>query len=381
MPQKCKHEGCCIAASYSTDNEKPKFCKGHALPGMVPVKFKKCKFEGCNTRAMFDFQDGKGTYCHKHALTGMANVFNKSVTCKYENCTKRASFNECGEKPLYCGKHATSSMTNVRHPLCQFDACKKRAIFDIEGQKGAFCATHAGSNMINVASTRCHHEGCTMRPYFNFEGSKSPVRCKKHASQNMVNVTIRKCKLCPTTASTKAYQGYCYRCFIHTYPDNQLVRNHKTKERAVADFIRETFPDYDIRFDTPIPDGCSRRRPDIAIDFGSHNVIIEIDENQHQSYDCSCENKRLMELFQDGGNRPMTMIRFNPDSYSDHTNKSFTSCWGYTADKGLCKIKQTKKKEWQRRLQTLKEHLEYAVSHGGQKEIDVIHLYYDGWSM
>lgn len=62
-------------------------------------------------------------------------------------------------------------------------------------------------------------------------------------------------------------------------------------------------------FDKRIPEGCSRRRPNMYMDFGSHVVaervaiIIEIDENQHSDYDCTCENKLLMELFQDCGNR------------------------------------------------------------------------------
>jgi hypothetical protein len=33
--------------------------------------------------------------------------------------------------------------------------------------------------------------------------------------------------------------------------------------------------------------------------MGSHIIIVEIDENKHTDYDCSCENKRLMELSKD----------------------------------------------------------------------------------
>ena len=43
--------------------------------------------------------------------------------------------------------------------------------------------------------------------------------------------------------------------------------------------------------------------------------MVEVDENQHNNYDCSCENKRLMELAQDLGHRSMVVIRFNPDAY------------------------------------------------------------------
>ena len=55
------------------------------------------------------------------------------------------------------------------------------------------------------------------------------------------------------------------------------------------------------------------RRPDLMVDLGYQVVIIEIDENQHISYDCSCENKRLMQLSQDVGHRPVVFIRVHPD--------------------------------------------------------------------
>ena len=51
--------------------------------------------------------------------------------------------------------------------------------------------------------------------------------------------------------------------------------------------------------------------------MADHIIIVEIDENAHINYDSSCENKRLMELSQDLGFRPIVFIRFNPDDYID----------------------------------------------------------------
>ena len=197
----------------------------------------------------------------------------------------------------------------------------------------------------------------------------------------MVNVRSKRCFTCPTLAEKKQYKGYCYRCFIHTFPDNSVVRNHKTKERTVADFVRQRFPDVDIVLDQRIQGGCSGRRPDILLDMGSHVVIIEIDENQHGDYDCTCENKRLMELFQDAGNRPMCMIRFNPDQYRDQHGKSVPSCWGYTKDRGLCVVKDKYKQVWEKRLDVLKQHIDHIIDAPTKKEVDVLHLFYDGWSL
>jgi len=44
-------------------------------------------------------------------------------------------------------------------------------------------------------------------------------------------------------------------------------------------------------FDRVVDGGCSRRRPEILLDMGDYVVVVEIDENQQQYYDCVCENK------------------------------------------------------------------------------------------
>ena len=94
------------------------------------------------------------------------------------------------------------------------------------------------------------------------------------------------------------------------------MRNYKTKEKYVVDQIKQTFTNFTWVADKKVQDGCSRRRPDLLLDMGSHIIIVEIDENKHTDYDCSCENKRLMELSQDLQHRPIVFIRFNPDNYS-----------------------------------------------------------------
>ncbi len=79
-----------------------------------------------------------------------------------------------------------------------------------------------------------------------------------------------------------------------------------------------------------IEGGCSRRRPDLFFDIGSHIVIVEVDENKHDEYDCTCENKRPMEISQDLNHRHIVMIRFNPDWYIDPEKGKIPSPWMYT---------------------------------------------------
>lgn len=190
------------------------------------------------------------------------------------------------------------------------------------------------------------------------------------------------CSLCHGDAALNpAYEGHCLRCFIHTHPDNTVVRNFKTKERAVADFIAAAFPDLPWVFDKRVEGGCSRRRPDVLADLGSCVLIVEVDENEHSSYDCTCENKRLMQLFMDAGSRPLIMIRFNPDAYVQRSGTEVKSCWGVTKAQELCIVKPSKKVEWSCRLAALKNavdlQLELIKDVEQLREISVVHLFYD----
>jgi hypothetical protein len=82
--------------------------------------------------------------------------------------------------------------------------------------------------------------------------------------------------------------------------------------------LRMALPDINyIVFNKVVPDGCSNKRPDCLIDCGTFSIIIECDEHQHSGYSTSCDNVRTMTLFRDLQNRPLIMIRFNPDSYTD----------------------------------------------------------------
>src|SRR6185369_17866233 len=100
------------------------------------------------------------------------------------------------------------------------------------------------------------------------------------------------------------------------------------------------FPGLSWLLDKRIPDGCSLRRPDLVLDMGSYVIFIEIDENQHQ-FGYTCQNKRLCELWQDAGHRPVIFLRFNPDSYVDDEGRKIPSCWKTNA-KGLSVVKDEK---------------------------------------
>ena len=377
--KRCIYLNCNIQSSYNYIGEKiPLYCVTHKKDEMIDIKNKRCIHPDCNTRPIYNNPVEKiALYCNLHKKDGMIDI--KSKRCINSDCNIRPTYNIPGEKiPLYCNLHKTNGMIDIKSKRCIHDKCIIRANFNNPGEKPAlYCNLHKIDGMIDIEHKRCIYHDCDKRPSYNNPCEKTALYCVIHKQDVMIDIINKRCKLCPIIISNKQYKGYCYRCFIYTFPDSLILRNHKTKERTVADYIKQEFPDYDFKFDKIIQDGCSKRRPDILLDMGEYNIIVEIDENQHQKYDCSCENKRLMEIFQDCGSRPLVMIRFNPDQYYIN-NKSIPSCWTTTEDRGLCIIKSTKKKEWDTRLQSLKEAIKLQIDFTGErKEIDVIHLFYD----
>ena len=336
-----------------------------------------CKFESCNKGATFNYE-GQTTrlFCKSHLENGMTNVAHKS--CEFEGCKTRPSFNFEGEtKTIYCCIHKQEGMVNILSKKCEFEGCKKQPSYNFEGEtKAIYCSKHKQEEMIDVKSKKCEFEGCKKGPSCNFEGETKAIYCSEHKQEEMINVNNKTCKYdwCLTSASKK-YDGYCLRCYVHTFPDKKVSRNYKTKEYAVVDFVKECFPEMNWIVDKTVRGGFSRRRPDMFLDLGDQVLIIEIDENQHQSYDCSCQNKRTMQLSEDIGHIPLIFIRFNPDRYFiEKTN--VTSCWG-TDNRGMSIVKKKKQEEWRNRLSALKSQIDYWIEERTEKIVEVIELFYD----
>jgi hypothetical protein len=184
-----------------------------------------------------------------------------------------------------------------------------------------------------------------------------------------------KSKWCATIGNRYKYNGYCISCFVHLFPDKPNTRNYKTKEKDVVDRITQTFNNFTWVADKKVQDGCSRRRPDLLLDMGSHIIIMEVDENKHTDYDCSCEHKRLMELSQDLQHRPIIFIRFNPDDYTNQEGVLVKSCWKLNK-LGVMQITKTKQKEWEERIEALKQQIQYWIDNPTEKTIEIIELFY-----
>jgi hypothetical protein len=339
-----------------------------------------CNYPNCKKIPSYNIQgETKGLYCYEHKKDGMKNM--RYNTCYEKECDKIPSYNIQGEtKGLYCSEHKKNGMVNVRHETCYEEGCKKLPSYNFKGKiKRLYCSEHKKDGMVNIKDNTCYEEGCKTQPSYNFKGKIKRLYCNEHKKDGMVNINSKTCKSewCLTQVHQIKYDGYCLFCFINLFPDKPVARNYKTKEYAVVEFIKNEFPNFDWKIDKKISDGCSKRRPDLLLDLLYQIIIIEIDENQHINYDCSCENKRIMELSQDVGHRPIVLIRFNPDEYKKSHNKH-TSCWGMNKN-GICVVKKSKKNEWDERLNCLKNTLLYWINPENitNKTIETLNLFYD----
>jgi len=421
MPVYCVFNGCGKRSGYSYAGQSALYCKSHKLEGMIDVIHKKCEFSGCETRACYNYIGMKsGVYCKRHKLENMEDVTSqncihtdcvtracynyehlttplycvthklenmvdiRSQQCEYEGCTTQPIYNyETEKKPKYCKMHKLTGMVDIKNKnqTCAFAGCESRANYNTIGcKKALYCAIHKNPDMENVISHQCKFDGCTKLPTYNYEYLKGGLYCVQHKLPNMVDVVHKMCKneWCKTRANPKEkdYEGYCVYCYINMFPEKALSKNYKTKETAVVEYIKSNFVGIDIVYDKQIQNGCSKRRPDILIDLGYQVIIVEIDENQHFDYDCSCENKRIMELSQDVQHRPIVFIRFNPDAYI-YKDQNIPSCW--SLNKGICHVKKQQQKEWNNRLNCLKTTIEYWLDPKNitNKIIETVHLYYD----
>ena len=376
----CIHEGCNTRPTFNVSGDtKGLYCLAHKLQGMVDVVSKFCIHEGCNKRPTFNVSgETKTLYCSAHKLEGMVDVVSKF--CIHEGCNKRPLFNVFGETTsLYCLAHKLQGMVDVEHKSCIHEGCNKRPNYNVSGEvKGLYCSAHKLQGMVDIMNKTCKSDGCKIRPTYNNQGETRGLYCSAHKLQGMVDVKNRTCKtyLCSTIVQKK-YDGYCLFCYMNLFPDKPVSRNYKTKEQSVVEFIKTKFPELSWIADKIVNSGCSKRRPDLLLDLGYQVIIVEVDENQHTDYDCSCENKRIMELSQDVGHRPIVFIRFNPDEYEKY-GTNITSCWGCDMN-GLCIVKKTKKNDWTERLHVLEENINYWINpeNTTSKTIETIQLFYD----
>ena len=125
-----------------------------------------------------------------------------------------------------------------------------------------------------------------------------------------------------------------------------------------------------------IGDGlCLKNTPDVLIHLNTHSIIVEIDEEQHKFYNPICDEARINNI-QEALNRPIIIIRFNPDAYTDN-DKKIKSCFNIDKKTGMRTIPKNQEQNWNDRLTKLKDTISFSLEDYKDVPIRIIKLFYD----
>jgi hypothetical protein len=299
-------------AKFNVKDEKPKYCKSHSTDNMMYVNDPLCKCK--KSKACYNIPGEKAMYCKSCKSENMINVKSKMcVECK----TKKPSFNFPNLAPDFCNNCKKDGMVNVNNKKCETNDCSLAPNFNLPGKKGGiYCSAHAPNGYVDVNHPKCLELTCSKAPSYNISGNKIPIYCAEHAKFNMIDVKHPLCKLCNLFyIRSNSMENLCYNCYIYTYPDKPIARNHLVKEKFIVEYLKNLYPHYDWKYNKFV-NSCAKYRPDLLVDLGTHVVIVEIDEHQHENYMIECENKRIMDILFEFA-RPLVVFRINPDSYKE----------------------------------------------------------------
>ena len=232
--------------------------------------------------------------------------------------------------------------------------------------------------------------GKSLRELFCTDHNKNIKKCGKcyskvYCRHDKLYKYCKKCdgsQLCKQdeciNTLNKLYDGFCINCCVKMAPEKipvNIPAGMCIIEYRTIEFIVRQFPELVWGTNRFIDSGVSRSLPDLFVQLEHITVIIEIDENSHKYYGTrQKENDRMIAILRENNYKPTVFLRFNPDKYTNASNEKILSCWDTI--EGVRMI--VRMQEWNKRLNYLKERVEYWI---GKKTIDGImeieYLFYD----
>ena len=210
--------------------------------------------------------------------------------------------------------HKPLEYIDVKHKRCYFINCSTRASYGLLFSQKTSCSSHKTTNMYSDNNPKCLFENCCEKPNYTDKQDSYPLRCEEHKTQSDIILVEEKCIVCLETLFIKSDLRKCNICSkvnIETIRHEKELKIKTALEENKIKFIHDKMSD----------SSCHRHRPDFLIDCNTHYIVIEVDENQHQSYPDECERNRMINIYQGFGGMNTLFIRFNPDSYIDNSNK------------------------------------------------------------
>jgi len=285
------------------------------------------------------------------------------------NCKHRKRKYRCIE----CGGHRMCEHGRQKH-TCKECGGKSRCK---HGRLNFICIDCGGAS---ICIHKKHREYCKdCNGLGTCEHSSNKQQCKICSPESWKKYKL--CNNCKYIYGTKRYVSnenkyvkLCADCFYNNYPNEKKVPTRfKRKQHYIHDKLVETYGSNFFEYDRTISCSSSGKIPDWFYDSFTHVLNIECDEEQHKSRDTSCENKRLMLLFKDCGNRPFVCLRFNPDKYKDENGNKIKGCFSFDEVNNLI----VDEKEFERRWEKLQIEIDYFLKNIPIKEVTVKKLFYD----
>jgi hypothetical protein len=379
--KKCEHDKysfqCkeCNGASLCIHKKQKHICKECSGKGICPHQRIKSNCVECKGGSICDHNKRRsrckeckgGSICpHKKLKTRCVDCNGNSI------CIHKIRKEHCVD----C-KGSAICLHQIRRSRCI--ECKGSELCMHNNYK-SICVECQGSNICE--HNKLYYQCVECQGYLICEHNKRKSLCSKcegsyicsHQKQKNQCVTCTPssgCHHCHIISIINSkWKPYCFRCYCVLNPDAIIPRKYKLKEHHVVDSLKTHFKEQiTMIFDKPIEGGCSKKRPDVSIDLGSHCLMIEIDENRHMNY--SCEERRMTELYEDVGFRKIIFIRFNPDGYKEGINK-YTSPFRYTRS-GILHLEEA---EFNRRIQKLIERIHIHRITEPLEQITVEYLFY-----
>jgi hypothetical protein len=137
-------------------------------------------------------------------------------------------------------------------------------------------------------------------------------------------------------------------------------KRQKTREMTIKTLLESTTDLNNPIHDKIIEGGCYKYRPDFRYDALTHFVIVEVDEDQHDSYNPECEKVRMINIIEALKMR-CVFVRYNPDAF--HIDGK--------------KVDVSEEKRHDLLLKTIRECMKPSFD-SQIVTADVVYLYYDG---
>ena len=346
VPVMCSHAGCAKKnplVRLSSDPDGPAICLWHALGTPASYKFVRGVYT-CTCGKKANFGIGKSTM----VCGPCASVVNRHLGTELTH-VNAGDCARCGERrgsdtatrtkddvtvrvcrPCYLEIEADGDKSGFksgkRQFACHKAGCKKHAKLKktVNGKTTLSCPEHAkGDTAYKHISRPCRETNCRQQALYAANFGDKPVACSNHKTEGVeFDVVDPRCRACLATQlnwhdATRVEKrgGLCRGCTQEG--GGPVIRFYeKAIVNAVVSKLRDAGIAFEAVLDAPINMHASNNayRPDLVLRFETKTVFVEVDEQQHGSYDC--ELRREAAIFSSIADleREKLMVRINPDA-------------------------------------------------------------------